>query len=51
MNPQKRQDRDVNAIRSKPFSEMTRGEKIKHIGKLIVFLLTFGFAFSGLLSD
>ena len=41
----------VNAVTAKRFSQMTAGEKIKHIGKTIVFLLTFGFVFPTILSD
>ena len=33
------------------FSEMSAGGKLVHIGKIIVFLITFGFAFPTLFSD
>jgi hypothetical protein len=36
---------------TKRFSEMTGGEKVVHIGKVIVFLLSFGFAFPNIFSD
>lgn len=42
---------DVNAVTVKPFSKMTGVEKMKHIGKVILFLLTFGFAFPDVFSD
>ncbi|HSC94986.1 MAG TPA: hypothetical protein VLC73_08450 [Burkholderiales bacterium] len=42
---------DVNAIHAKPFAKMTPGEKAKHMGKVFLFLLTFGFAFPHILSD
>ena len=41
---------DVNVITSKPFSEMSRMEKVKHVAKVIVFLLSFGFVFPNILS-
>jgi hypothetical protein len=37
--------------KSKRFSEMTAGEKIAHIGKVIVFFFSFGFAFPNIFSD
>jgi hypothetical protein len=42
---------DVNAIYGKPFAKMTTREKAKHVGKVFLFLLTFGFAFPNVLSD
>ena len=36
---------------SKKFGQMSGGEKIAFIGKLIIFLCTFGFAFPTLLND
>jgi hypothetical protein len=42
---------DVNAVHTKPFSEMTGYEKVKHVSKVIVFLLTFGFAFPNIFSE
>ena len=43
--------KDINAVTTKPFSQMTGVEKIIHISKVILFLLTFGFAFPNVLSD
>jgi hypothetical protein len=43
--------RDVNAVAGKPFSRMTGAEKAKYVGKVIVFLLTFGFVFPNILVD
>ena len=43
--------KDVNAITAKPFSQMTGMEKAKHVGKVIVFLLSFGFIFPNILSE
>ena len=43
--------KDVNIITGKPYSRMTGVEKVKHIGKIIVFLLSFGFVFPNILSD
>ena len=36
---------------TKRYSEMNAGEKLAHIGKVIVFLLSFGFAFPNIFSD
>lgn len=33
------------------FSEMSTSGKLKHVGKVIVFLLTLGFIFPNILSD
>jgi hypothetical protein len=35
----------------KKFGQMTGGEKIAFLGKLIVFICTFGFAFPTILHD
>jgi hypothetical protein len=42
---------DVNKVKSKPFSQMNAIEKVRHIGKVVVFFLTFGFAFPNVFSD
>lgn len=42
---------DVNTITGKPFSTMSGPEKIRHVAKIIVFLLSFGFIFPNVLSD
>ena len=41
----------INAVHTKPFAQMTGVEKLKHIGKVILFVLSFGFAFPTLFSD
>ena len=38
-------------IFGKPFSQMTFGEKALHIGKVIVFVITAGFAFPTIFTD
>ncbi len=43
--------KDVNTITGKPFSAMSGMEKAKHVGKIIAFLLSFGFIFPNILSD
>jgi hypothetical protein len=43
--------RDVNAIKQKPFSQMTRKEKMVHIGKLVLSILSFGFLFPNIGAD
>ena len=35
----------------KKFSQMSVFEKIKHIGKVVVFLLSFGFIYPNIFSD
>jgi hypothetical protein len=42
---------DVNVVTAKPFSAMTGAEKAKHVVKVIVFLVTFGFVFPNILID
>ena len=42
---------DVNAVTAKRFSQMTAFEKLIHIGKAIVFFLSFGFIFPNIFSD
>ena len=52
MNPNdKFSPKNINAVATKPFSEMSAGEKAQYIGKVIVFLLTAGFAFPTILSE
>lgn len=36
---------------SKKFSQMDGGEKLQFLGKLVLFFVTFGFAFANILSD
>jgi hypothetical protein len=42
---------DVNAINVKPFSTMTPGEKVIHIGKVFLCIITFGFMFPNVGAD
>ncbi len=42
---------DINAITSKAFSKMTGAEKAKHIGKILIFFISFGFAFPNVFTD
>lgn len=42
---------DANAVAGQSFAGMTLVGKIMHVGKVIVFLLSFGFAFPNVLSD
>ena len=46
-----RKSTDAKAVDAKRFSQMDFGEKIVHIGKVIVFFLSFGFAFPNIFSD
>ncbi len=43
--------KDVNTVTGKPFSRMSGTEKVKHVAKVVVFLLSFGFVFPNILSD
>ena len=36
---------------SKKFAQMDAGEKLQFMGKLVLFFVTFGFAFANILSD
>jgi hypothetical protein len=42
---------DANTAATKRFAQMTAAEKATHIGKVIVFFLSFGFAFPNIFSD
>jgi hypothetical protein len=35
----------------KKFSQMSLAGKLKHVGKVVVFLLTFGFVYPNIFSD
>ena len=50
MSNQQKAD-DINAITARPFSKMSGGEKAKHICKIIVFFISFGFAFPNVFSE
>lgn len=45
------QQRPEDKVNGRKFSEMAAGEKLAHLGKLIIFLCTFGFAFPNILSE
>ena len=51
MSGNQAEPKDVNTIKAKPFSQMAGLEKVKHVGKVVVFLLSFGFIFPNILSD
>lgn len=42
---------DVNAVKQKPFSQMTRKEKAVHIGKIFLCIISFGFLFPNIGAD
>ncbi|UCF74388.1 MAG: hypothetical protein JSU71_08820 [Betaproteobacteria bacterium] len=42
---------DVNAVKVKPFSAMTPKEKVVHIGKVFLCIITFGFMFPNVGAD
>ena len=43
--------KNINVVSTKPFSQMSGGEKAQHIGKVFLFLITAGFAFPTILTD
>lgn len=43
--------KDINAVTAQAFSQMSAWEKVRHVGKVIVFLLTFGFVYPNIFSD
>ena len=42
---------NINAVRGRKFSDMNGSEKLVYLGKVIVFIVSFGFAFPTLFSD
>ncbi len=42
---------NINAVTGRKFSEMTGVEKLKHIGKVFVFIITAGIAYPNIFSD
>jgi len=42
---------DVNAVKTKAFSKMTPKEKLVHIGKVFLCIITFGFMFPNIGAD
>ncbi len=42
---------EINAVSGKSFAKMTAMGKITHVGKVILFFLSFGFAFPSIFSD
>lgn len=42
---------NINAVTGRKFSQMTGMEKIKHIGKVFVFIITAGMAYPNIFSD
>jgi hypothetical protein len=41
----------INKEPERKFSEMTAGGKLLHIGKIVVFIISFGFIFPTIFSD
>ena len=39
------------ATAKQKFADMSTGDKVKHVGKVIIFVISFGFAFPSLFSD
>jgi len=48
---QKAEQTDVNAVKQKPFSQMSPKEKATHIGKIFLCIITFGFVFPNIGAD
>lgn len=42
---------DVNAVKVKPFSTMTPKEKVVHISKIFLCIITFGFLYPNVGAD
>jgi hypothetical protein len=42
---------DKNAVKEQKFSEMSAIGKLRFVGKVIVFLLSFGFIYPNIFSD
>ena len=51
MNPNKSGPPSINAVATKPFSQMSAGEKAQHVCKVFLFFITAGFAFPTILSE
>ena len=52
MNPNdKPSPKKPNAVPEKPFMQMNGGEKLLHIGKVLLFFITAGFAFPTIFND
>ena len=52
MANQTQQSKSVaGATPKRKFSEMSGSEKLKHVSKVIIFFISFGFAFPSLFSD
>jgi hypothetical protein len=47
----KSQQSDVNAVKVKPFAKMTAKEKVVHVGKIFLCVITFGFLFPNIGAD
>lgn len=48
---QPKQSQGINIVTGRKFSEMNAPEKLLHVGKVIAFLVTFGFAFPNIFSE
>ena len=42
---------NINAVTGRKFSDMNAAEKLKHIGKVIVFILTGGMMYPNIFSE
>jgi hypothetical protein len=51
MSSKETRSADESSATPKPFVQLTFLGKIKHIGKVIIFLASFGFAFPNIFSD
>ncbi len=51
MANQTQQSKSAAAAAKPKFSDMSTGDKMKHVGKVIIFVISFGFAFPSLFSD
>jgi hypothetical protein len=51
MGSKEKKSADTHSVAAKRFAQLTLFGKIKHVGKIIVFLASFGFAFPNIFSD
>ena len=51
MSEEPKAEKDINALSDRRFSDMTPGEKLRFIGKAIVFLASGGFIYPTLWVD
>lgn len=51
VNQTQQSNSGAGATARQKFSEMSAGGKLVHVGKVVIFIMSFGFAFPTLFSD